>query len=104
MAHKTLTKKKNTVTVKILNQEYKVATDSDPTRAVKVAKFLNDNIKEVMSKSATTPEFKALVLAALNITDKYFAIQDRHNQFKMKMNDKSQMILDLLEKATEQNN
>lgn len=88
------------VTIRVIDQEIKITTDGSPDRALKVSQFLNTSVQDVLKKAPKTPQFKALVLAALNITDKYFAATERHSRLKIEMGEKSQKILDLLEDAT----
>ena len=88
------------ITIRVLDQELKITTDGSPERAQKVSQFLNASIQDVLKKAPKTPQLKALVLAALNITDKYFAATERHSRMKVEMGEKSQKILDLLEDAT----
>ncbi|MBI2606168.1 MAG: cell division protein ZapA [Deltaproteobacteria bacterium] len=88
------------VTIRVLDQELKITTDGSPDRAQKVSQYLNASVQDVLKKAPKTPQFKALVLAALNITDRYFAAAERHSRLKVEMGEKSQRILDLLEDAT----
>lgn len=88
------------VTIRVLDQDLKITTDGSPDRAQKVSQFLNASVQDVLKKAPKTPQFKAMVLAALNITDKYFTAAERHSRLKIEMGEKSQKILDLLEDAT----
>ena len=94
------TNKKNTVTVQILDQEFKIATDVTSDRARMIAQVLDNEIKNVLKKSSNSTQLKALLLAALNVTDKYVTLQERHNRFKVEVGNQSQQIYSLLENVT----
>ncbi len=94
------TKRRNTVSIEILDQEFKIATDGTSDRAKMIAKILDTEIKNVLKKSANSTQLKALLLAALNITDKYITLQERHNRFKLDMSSQTQDVLKLLENVS----
>ena len=93
-------KRKAIVKVNVLNQEYKIATDGSSDRALKVAKYLDQAVREILKKAPNTQSFNALVLAAMNITDKYLSASENHTRFKVEVGQNTKKIFDLLEDAT----
>lgn len=92
--------RKTVVKVNVLNQEYKIATDGSSDRAVKVARYLDQSVKEIMKKSPNTQSFNALVLAAMNMAEKYLSTAEKLTRFKYEVSEKSKKIVDLLEDGT----
>lgn len=90
---------KKTVTVRILDQEFVINTDASPERVKKVATFLNESIKEVSSKSKSSSPYKAAILAALNITEKYFDVLEQQANLKVDVAARSKKVLELLDLA-----
>ena len=90
---------KKSVTVRILDQNFNISTDADSVRVQKIADFLNKNLQQVMAKSKTVSPHNAAIMAALNITEKYFDAIEKQSKFKSHVTEKSKKILDLLESS-----
>jgi cell division protein ZapA (FtsZ GTPase activity inhibitor) len=91
---------KKTISVRILDQNFAIASDAPPERIKKVAEFLNKNLNEAMTKSKGASPYNAAILAALNIAEKYFDAIEEKNRLKLKVAEKSEKILGLLESAS----
>ena len=87
------------VSVRILDQEFLISTDASPERVKKIADFLNRNLQQVISKSKGASPYNAAILAALNITEKYFDATEKQTELKSRVSEKSKKILGLLERA-----
>lgn len=87
---------KRLVSVKILDQTFTFHTDASLERVQKVADFLSNNLKEIQNKSKGISPYSAAILAALNITEKYFSVTEKQVEFKTKVLEKSKRILGLI--------
>lgn len=92
-------KKSVSASVKILGQSFKINTDAPPEQVQKIADFLNKNLADVMSKSKSITPYNAAILAALNITEKYFAAVEDQSRFKDSIRQRSKKVLGLLDSA-----
>lgn len=90
---------KKSVTVRILDQNFNITTDASSDRVERVAEFLNKSFKQALTKSKNGSQYNAAVIAALNITEKYFDALEEQSALKSKVAEKSKKILALLEKA-----
>lgn len=66
---------RNTVTVRIAGEEHILRSSAAPEYTTQCAKFLEDQIRGVRERSAPAEIHKAVILAALSITDQYFQAQ-----------------------------
>ena len=69
---RTMTTKKHTMRVTILNEEYAIRSDRPPEHAKAVAKYFDQAIRKVMSSGGVVETNRAVVLAALQITAELF--------------------------------
>lgn len=88
---------KKSVPVRILDQNFNITTDASPERVKKIADFLTKNLSSVTSKSKNLSPYNAAILAALNITEKYFDAIEKQNELKITVSERSKKILSLLE-------
>ena len=87
------------VKVSIMGQEYNVRTDADPKYIKKVAKFVEDRMKEIQDAAPdTTSQLRIAVLAAMNVTDEYFSIMQKKNEAIDKLESKTIAITEFIEK------
>ena len=84
---------KRLVSVKILDQTFTFHTDAPLESVQKIADFLSNNLKEIQNKSKGISPYNAAILAALNISEKYFSAAEKQAEFKSKVLEKSKRIL-----------
>ena len=86
------------VKVSIMGQEYNVRTDADPKYIKKVAKFVEDRMKEIQEAAPdTTSQLRIAVLAAMNVTDEYFSTMQKKNEAIDKLESKTIAITEFIE-------
>ncbi|MBI3542330.1 MAG: cell division protein ZapA [Deltaproteobacteria bacterium] len=90
---------KKSVSVRILDQTFHMTTDASPERVDKIAEFLSKNLQQAIMKSKSGSPYQAAILAALNITEKYFDAIEKQGELKSRVTEKSKKILGLLESA-----
>ena len=77
------------IKVSIMGQEYNIRTDADQNYIKKVAKFVEDRMKEIQNAAPdTTSQLRIAVLAAMNVTDEYFTIKRQKNEVVDKLESK----------------
>ena len=91
------------VTVSIMGQEYNVRTDADPKYIRKVAKLVEDRMKEVEEAAQeTTSQLRIAVLAAMNVTDEYLSVMKIKNEAIDKLESKTIAITEFIDKKITQ--
>lgn len=90
-------RRKRSVSVQILDQVFHINTDASAERVEKIAHFLTENLQTILSKSKVPSPYYAAVLAALNITEKYFEALERQELLLKNFKEQSEKVLGLLE-------
>ncbi|MED5474899.1 MAG: cell division protein ZapA [Candidatus Neomarinimicrobiota bacterium] len=87
------------IKVSIMGQEYNIRTDADQNYIKKVAKFVEDRMKEIQNAAPdTTSQLRIAVLAAMNVTDEYFTIKRQKNEVVDKLESKTIAMSDFIDK------
>ncbi|NLC69818.1 MAG: cell division protein ZapA [Desulfuromonadaceae bacterium] len=76
---------KNVVHVTILGQKYAIKSDVSPEEVEKVAAFVNDKIREVVTATATVDSLQAMVLAFLNVASEYLQLRENQRRSEAEM-------------------
>ena len=86
------------VKVSIMGQEYNVRTDADPKYIHKVAKFVENRMKEIEEAAPeTTSQLRIAVLAAMNVTDEYLSTMHKKNEAIDKLESKTIAITEFID-------
>jgi len=80
------------VPVKIFNQELRIRTDESPEYVREVARYVDAKIYEVVNSASATSPTKAVMLAALNITDELFREREKLRQLSEKVQQQSELL------------
>ena len=87
------------IKVSIMGQEYNIRTDADQNYIKKVAKFVEDRMKEIQNAAPdTTSQLRIAVLVAMNVTDEYFTIKRQKNEVVDKLESKTIAMSDFIDK------
>jgi cell division protein ZapA (FtsZ GTPase activity inhibitor) len=89
----------NRVELTLLGQTLSVRTEAAPDYIRSLAKFLEKRV-ESLRKAGVQDSTKALMLAALDITDELFRAREEHGQQDDEMGARLGALVALLEKAT----
>lgn len=92
-----MTQKKNQVAVKILDHEFSMSTDLSVEKAREIAEAVNEEIESVLLKNRGISAYKAVVLAALILGEKYVMQKDELQNFKSDTKLRAEKILNQLE-------
>ncbi len=83
---------KTAVPVKIFNHELRILTEESPEYVREVARYLDAKIYEVVNSSSAASQTKAIILAALNITDELFREREKLKKLSEKIETQSRVI------------
>ncbi|RJX22001.1 MAG: cell division protein ZapA [Ammonifex sp.] len=70
--------KVNRVEVEIAGEPYVLRSEAAPEHIERVARMVNQKIKEVRNRNPRLSLHTAAVVAALNISDEYLVLKDEH--------------------------
>lgn len=80
------TKKVKDITLHIFGKDFFIQTDEDEEYTQSIAKFLSDEMKSIAKQAGTEKYEKIAVIAALNIVDKYFRLQNKLSETEDQFN------------------
>lgn len=72
--------RKDTLSVMIYGEEYKIVADSDVNHLRLVAGHVDDVMKQISEFYPRLDAKKVAVLTAINITDEYYKLQKEYNE------------------------
>lgn len=88
---------KRSVTVEVAGQKFTVKTEADEAYLQALAQFVSEKIGEARHGGRTFSTHALAILAALNIADDLFRVKRDVADFRERVREKSQTILELLE-------
>lgn len=83
---------KTSVTVRIAGEEHTLRSSADPEYTRRCASFLDERIREIREHSGLVEGHRAVILAALAITDRYFRTRDELEQLRREVTSRSQNL------------
>lgn len=92
---------KRSVTVEVAGQKLTLRTDADEAYVKSLAEYVTGKMGEVKASSRTFSTQVLAVLAALQIADDLFQTRQRERDLRDRVRERSQRILDILEKGLE---
>ncbi len=84
--------KKSTVTVRIAGEEHVLRSSADPEYTRACAAYLDERIREIREISGLVETHRAVILAALAITDRYFESRDQLEALKKEITSRSRNL------------
>jgi cell division protein ZapA (FtsZ GTPase activity inhibitor) len=90
-------KGRTSVTVRIGGEEHTLRSTADPEYTRRCATFLDGRIREIREHSALVENHRAVILAALAITDRYFRAQDELAQLRREVASRTRNLSTRLE-------
>jgi len=73
---------KRSVTVRIAGDEHILRSTAEPEYTRRCAEFLDERVNEIRAFTRLPDNHRAVILAALSITDRYFQVQDEIDGLK----------------------
>ncbi|MCD6595412.1 cell division protein ZapA [bacterium] len=83
---------KNTIIVKIFNQELKLRTNEPSDYVREVARYVDAKIYEIIDSSGGVSSSKSIILATLNIADELFKEKEKLENLMQKLEERSKII------------
>lgn len=81
-----------TTIVRILGDDYPIKSDADPEYLQELAKFVEQKILGISTKSRLPSNLKSEVLAAIIIADEYFNEKKKNVAIEQKMSDLNNLL------------
>ncbi|HAF07689.1 MAG: hypothetical protein XD76_0923 [candidate division TA06 bacterium 32_111] len=75
------------LTLHIFGKDFFIMTDADEEYTQKVAQFLTDEMNDIAKNFSGEKYEKIVVIASMNIIDKYFKLQKEYKELEEKLND-----------------
>ncbi len=89
----------NRVELTLLGQPLTLRTEAAPDHVRALARYLEDRV-EVLRRSGVQDPTKALLLAALDITDELFRAREESQRLPGELGERLSALVELLERAT----
>lgn len=90
--------RKSSVTVMIAGEEHVLRSTAEPEYTRRCAEFLEDRVKEIRSLSRIVDSHRAVILAALSITDHYFQAREELEQLRKEVQTRSTTLAERVER------
>jgi len=81
--------RKKAVTVRIAGEEHVLRSTAEPDYTRSCAEFLDDRVRDIKALSGLSDTHRAVILAALSITDHYFQARDELEQLRKELTARS---------------
>lgn len=78
-------KESKEVNINIFGRNFFIRSDEDEEYTQKIASYLSSEMKDIAKHSGAEKYEKIAVIAALNITDKYFKEKEKNNVIEEKL-------------------
>src|SRR3712207_6314611 len=75
----------NRVSVKIDGVDYNIAGEKPETEIVKVAKYIDTELKSIFSKAPSLTKINAAILMSVNVADQLFDARSENDQLREKI-------------------
>jgi cell division protein ZapA (FtsZ GTPase activity inhibitor) len=86
-----------TTLIRIMGDDYPIKSDADSEYMRKLARYVEDAIRNVTSRIKLPPHLKPEILAALLIADEYFSEKEKNAEIERKL----QKLVSVLEENVE---
>ena len=90
---------KNVIRLEILGREFTIRSDEGEERVKKIGEYVNRKIQEITNDGKAVSTLNAAILAALNIANEYFELQERQKALTRSVEDKSGLLVELIHSA-----
>jgi len=87
----------NRVRVNIYGEEYTIRSEGDEEYIRQVAGYVDRKMREIAEKAPNKSHARVAILAALNITDEYFAERSKEKEGLQNLEERASTIISLLD-------
>lgn len=93
---------KGRIEVEICGERYIIKSDLDTQEMLRIAKYVDEKMKEVKRNTPIISSSKLAILAALNITEKLFQLQLQKEEMENAVEQRSFKLIKLLDECVNQ--
>lgn len=87
-----------TVKIEVFGQEYSIKSDDgDEDHVKRIAQYINEKIKDILSNTDVTTRFNVAILAALNIAHDYFSLKEDHEKLIEAIEGRSKKLIQYID-------
>ena len=87
------------VKVNIYGNVYNIKGDAEPEYILKLAEYINDRMEEISRNISNGNALQIAILAALNIADEFFQLQEVKGDMSGAMEQKTKALISMLEEG-----
>ena len=87
------------IPVEIYGETYNVRGDEDREYLLDLARYVDAKMKSITSTGGSGNSLKIAILAALNIADEYFKLQEEHGDLRSQLAERATELTEVLEGA-----
>lgn len=87
------------VKVSIYGNEYSIMGDAEPEYILKLSEYIHNKMKEIGKTVSSGNTAQIAILAALNIADEYFQLQEIKGDITGEMEKKTNALISMLEEG-----
>ena len=88
-----------TIRVEIYNQTYSIRSDGDNDYILKLAEYVDSEMREISSGTFTVDSLKVAILAALHVADEYHQLLDQQHQADVQLASRSAECAEMLDRV-----
>ncbi|HID28319.1 MAG TPA: cell division protein ZapA [Methanosarcinales archaeon] len=87
-----------TVKIEVFGQEYSIKSDDgDEDHVKRIAQYVNEKIKDILSNTEVTTRFNVAILAALNVAHDYFSLKEDHEKLIEAIESRSKKLIQYID-------
>jgi cell division protein ZapA len=92
-------KDESLVPITVFGETYTVRAEEDGSYIEQVARFVDTKMRTLSESTGTSDPLKVAVLAALNIADEYFKLEERHKEAEAELEAAAEELTKVLDES-----
>lgn len=87
-----------TVKIEVFGQEYRIKSDNgDEDHVKRIAQYVNEKIKDILSNTEVTIRLDVAILAALDVAHDYFSLKEDHDKLIEAIESRSKKLIQYID-------
>lgn len=87
-----------TVKIEVFGQEYSIKSDNgDEDHVKRIAQYVNEKIKDILSNTEVTIRLDVAILAALDVAHDYFSLKEDHDKLIEAIESRSKKLIQYID-------
>jgi cell division protein ZapA len=99
-----MAKRQDSIDVEIFGQTYKIRGEADETHILKLARYVDEKMREIVEATNTVDTLKVAILASLNIADEYLQLMKEYEKIENETRKRVEKYQDSLEEIIKTKN